>query len=325
MKRRGLGRSGDHVSAIGLGCWGMSHAYGPADERESLATMEAAIDAGINFFDTADVYGDGHNERLIARILKHRRNEVTIASKFGFVGDEHGAVGVCGRPAYVAAACDRSLQRLGIETIDLYYLHRLDPRVPIEETVGAMASLVAAGKVRWIGLSEVSADTLGRAHAIHPVSALQSEYSLWHRGIEPAVLPACRRLGVSLIAYSPLGRGYLTGTISSVDDLSVKDYRRGIPRFDADAMSRNRKIVERLTALATEIGASPAQLSLAWLLAKDPSIVPIPGMKRRQHVAANAAAVELRLPLQVAAALDALDDAVAGERHNAGNLKFVER
>ena len=324
MLTRRLGNHHLAVSAMGLGCWGMSHAYGPADEKESLATMERALDLGINFFDTADVYGSGHNETLIARVLKNRRQDVIIATKFGFVGDENGAVHVCGRPEYAAAACEKSLQRLGADVIDLYYLHRRDPQVPIEETVGAMADLVAAGKVRTIGLSEVSAATLRRAHAVHPVTALQSEYSLWHRDVEQTILPACRELKVSLVPYCPLGRGYLTGTLSTVDDLAEADYRRAIPRFDAAFMDLNQQIVSRLKRLSQASGHTPAQLAIAWLLAKDPSIVPIPGMKRRRHLMENVTAAAIRLSAETIAALDTLGEQVAGERHNAQNLQFVD-
>ncbi len=324
MRRRWLGNRQVRVSAIGLGCWGMSHAYGPADRQESLATLEAALDAGINFLDTADVYGDGHNERLIATVLRRRREDAVIATKFGFVGDEHGAVGVCGRPDYVRRACERSLDRLGIEAIDLYYLHRRDPDVPVEDTVGAMADLVAAGKVRHIGLSEISAATLRRAQAVHPISAIQSEYSLWHREVEHAVLPTCQELGVALVPYCPLGRGYLAGAVGSRTDLGVSDYRRAIPRFTSDAMRRNQRIFARLHTLANDSGHTPAQLSLAWLLAKDPAIVPIPGMKRRCHLEENAAAVDVHLPPEVIVQLDSLGANVAGARHNERNLLFVE-
>ena len=325
MQKHRLGNSCLDVSAIGLGCWGMSHAYGPADERESLATLECALDLGINFLDTADVYGDGHNERLIARVLKSRRKDVVVATKFGFVGDEHGAVGVCGRPDYVRSACEGSLARLGVDVIDLYYLHRRDPCVPVEETVGAMADLVDEGKIRAIGLSEVSADTLRRAHAAHPVAALQSEYSLWHRDVEQTILPACQSLGVSLVPYCPLGRGFLTGTVGAVEDLKDGDYRRAIPRFAAEAMQRNRGLIDRLNRLSRASGHSPAQLALDWLLARDPSIVPIPGMKHQRYLTENAAAADIRLSAETLDALDAFGAGVAGERHNAQNLRFVER
>lgn len=324
MQRRWLGKRHFHVSAIGMGCWGMSHAYGPADEDESLATMEQALDLGINFFDTADVYGGGHNETLIAKVLKHRRKDVRVATKFGFVGDEQGAVHVCGRPEYVVDACENSLRRLGTEVIDLYYLHRRDPQVPIEETVGAMADLVAAGKIRFVGLSEVSVDTLRRAHAVHPVTALQSEYSLWHRDVELSILPACRELQVSLIPYCPLGRGYLTGSISNLDDLAEVDYRRKIPRFNVEAMDFNRRLINRLKHLSRSSGHTPAQLAIAWLLAKDPSIVPIPGMKRRRYLNENVTAAAIRLSPETIEALDALGGRVAGKRHNAQNLQFVD-
>ena len=325
MCRRWLGNRHVEVSAIGLGCWGMSHAYGPADEKESLATLDAALDRGINFLDTADVYGDGHNESLVAKVLKRRRADVVIATKFGFVGDEHGAVGVCGRPEYVRHACERSLERLGIEVIDLYYLHRRDPQVPIEDTVGAMADLVAAGKVRHLGLSEVSASTLRQAHSVYPISAIQSEYSLWHRDVESAILPTCRELAVTLVPYCPLGRGYLAGAVCSRDDLAENDYRRIIPRFETGTMRRNRKIIDQLQQLAHDSGHTPAQLALAWLLAKDPAIVPIPGMKRRCYLEENAAAADVQMPPEVMARLDSLETMVAGARHNDGNLQFIEK
>jgi aryl-alcohol dehydrogenase-like predicted oxidoreductase len=323
MHLRWLGNRHLHVSAIGLGCWGMSHAYGPADEQESLATLETALDLGINFLDTADVYGGGHNETLIAKLLKTRRREVVVATKFGFIGDEHGTVNVCGRRDYVREACERSLRRLGVEVIDLYYLHRRDPSVPVEETVGAMADLVTEGKIRRIGLSEVGADTLRRAHAVHPVTALQSEYSLWQRDVEDTVLPVCRELGISLVPYCPLGRGYLTGTVQGVSDLAQGDYRRAIPRFAAAAMRHNRHLIERLNHLSRISGHTAAQLALAWLLARDPAIVPIPGMKRRRYLYENAAAAAIRLSPDMIDALDALVARVAGERHNARNLRFV--
>ena len=324
MQKRRLGKNHLEVSAIGLGCWGMSHAYGPADEKESLATLESALDLGITFIDTADVYGDGHNENLIAGVLKNRRREVVIATKFGFVGDEHGAVGVCGRPEYVAAACEKSLQRLGIDVIDLYYLHRLDPLVPIEETVGAMADLVARGKIRFIGLSEVSAGTLRRAHAVHPVTALQSEYSLWHRDVEKTIMPACRDLGISLVPYCPLGRGYLTGTVNPEKTFAKEDYRRNIPRFAAESMNLNQHLIDRLIHLSRTSGHTPAQLALAWLLERDLSIVPIPGMKRRRHLRENVTATSIRLSPEMIETLDALGEQVAGARHNADNLRFVD-
>ncbi|MGA6924263.1 MAG: aldo/keto reductase [Desulfosarcina sp.] len=325
MINRRLGKSDLQVSAIGLGCWGMSHAYGPADEKESLATLENALDRGVNFLDTADVYGSGHNEALIARVLKNRRSDAVVATKFGFVGDENGVVDVCGRPDYVRSACEKSLQRLGIETIDLYYLHRRDPKVPVEETVGAMSELVAEGKVRFLGLSEVSAVTLRRAHRVHPITALQSEYSLWHREVESTTLPVCHELNIAMVPYCPLGRGYLTGSVKSAGDLADGDYRRDIPRFGSEAMNLNRPLMDRLYALSLQSGHTPAQLALAWLLAVSPGVVPIPGMKRRGHLRENTAAADIRLSVDVMDVLDGLDERVAGERHNAQNLRFVEQ
>ena len=322
MKTRVLGNNHLVASAIGLGCWGMSHAYGYADEKESIATLNRCLDLGLNFLDTADVYGDGHNEALIANVLKFRRQEAVVATKFGFVGDEHGTVRVNGRPEYVRAACEQSLRRLGTDRIDLYYLHRLDKTVPVEETVGAMADLVSEGKIRCIGLSEVSVNTLERACRVHPVTALQSEYSLWHRDVEKEVLPACRRLRVSLVPFSPLGRGFLTGRVP--DTLAAGDYRRMIPRFSRDMVDRNARVLERLKALAKQAGASASQLSLAWLLSRDPAVIPIPGMKRRLYVEENMAAVDLSLSADIVRELEQLASAVSGARHNAANLEFVD-
>ena len=324
LNRRILGRSHLEVSSLGLGCWGMSHAYGKADEKESLATVNFCLDRGINFLDTADVYGDGHNEMLLAKVLKHRRHEAVLATKFGFVGDEHGKIGVNGRPGYVRAACEKSLKRLGIDVIDLYYFHRRDPGVPIEETVGAMAELVNEGKIRYIGLSEISSATLRKAQSIHPVTALQSEYSLWHRDVEKEILPACSELGVSLVPFSPLGRGFLTGTITAAGDLSSGDYRQNLPRFDAEAMKRNQSMVSGLLHLADQVGATPSQLALAWLLARDKHIVPIPGMKHRKYVDENLAAMDLELSDAVRQKLEGLFAEVYGLRHNRHNLQHME-
>lgn len=324
MEHRVLGRSLLEVSALGLGCWGMSHAYGRADENESLATLNCCLDQGINFLDTADVYGDGHNERLIARVLKHRRKEVVLATKFGFAGDEHGNVRVIGNPEYVRKACDNSLKRLGVGEIDLYYFHRLDPDVPIEETVGAMAALVDQGKIRYIGLSEVSSATLRKAHSVHPVTALQSEYSLWHRDVETDILPACQELGVSLVPFSPLGRGFLTGTLTGPDDLSSSDYRRNLPRFNPETMERNQAMIFQLRHLAGQLGATPSQLSLAWLLAQDKGIVPIPGMKHRKYVCENLGALNLEISDTIMHKLGRLGRDVSGLRHNAHNLRYME-
>ncbi len=324
MHTRILGDNHLEVSSIGLGCWGMSNAYGKADESESLATINHCLDLGLNFLDTADVYGDGHNEMLIAKVLKHRREEIVVGTKFGFAGDEHGNVMVNGRPAYVQTSCEKSLQRLGIDEIDLYYFHRLDPDVPIEETVGAMADLVKQGKIRYIGLSEVSASTIKRAYAVHPITALQSEYSLWHREVEKTILPVCKELNVSLVPFSPLGRGFLTGTILDSDDFEDDDYRRQIPRFDSKAMEKNHSLIEKLQQLAEKNGVLPSQLSLAWLLSRDDSIVPIPGMKQRKYVVENLAAVALSLPDEIIDELDNLKKDVYGDRHNKYNLQFID-
>ncbi len=324
MRKRILGKDHLEVSSIGLGCWGMSHAYGKADEKESLATIHQCLDQGINFLDTADVYGGGHNERLIAKVLKHRRSQAVVATKFGFTGDEHGNVRVNGRPDYVWSACEQSLGRLGIDEIDLYYFHRLDPEVPIEETVGAMADLVSQGKIRYLGLSEVSVATLVRACAVHPITALQSEYSLWHREVEHTILPACKALHVSLVPFSPLGRGFLTGTIGQSRDLEADDYRRQVPRFDPEAMKKNQSLIDTLEHLAEKNGISCSQLSLAWLLAQDDAIVPIPGMKQRKYIDENIRAVELSLPHDLVRTINQMDLNFCGDRHNSYNLQFID-
>ncbi len=324
MQNRILGNNHLTVSSIGLGCWGMSHAYGRADERESLATINHCLDLGVNFLDTADVYGDGHNEMLIAKVLKQRRKEVVVGTKFGFVGDEHGNVKINGNPEYVQTACEKSLQRLGVDEIDLYYFHRLDSYVPIEETVGAMADLVKQGKVRYIGLSEASEKTIRRAYAVHPITAIQSEYSLWHRDVEKTILPACKELNVSLVPFSPLGRGFLTGTILNSDGFEENDYRHQIPRFESEAIEKNYSLIDKLQQLAKKNGVSPSQLSLAWLLAQDDFIVPIPGMKQRKYIEENLAAVELLVPDDVIQDLDYLNMDVYGSRHNTYNLQFID-
>lgn len=324
MTYRVLGNGHLTVSSIGLGCWGMSHAYGRADEKESLATLHLCLDLGINFLDTADVYGDGHNERLISRVLKSRRREAVVATKFGFVGDEHGRVTVNGRPEYVREACENSLDRLGIDEIDLYYLHRLDPSVSVEETVGAMSDLVREGKIRFIGLSEVSARTVRRAHAVHPITALQSEYSLWHREVEKEIFPVCRDLSVSLVPFSPLGRGFLTGAVQGIEDLENHDYRRRIPRFQPGAIRENRRFLEKIQAIADRTGISLSQLSLAWLLAQSDCLVPIPGMKQQKYVRENLAAVDISLPDSVIRELNGMDADICGMRHNPHNLQFIE-
>jgi aryl-alcohol dehydrogenase-like predicted oxidoreductase len=297
MQSRKLGRDGPTVSALGLGCMGMSEFYGAHDDAESLATLRHALDLGLNFLDTADAYGPYTNEELVGRALRGRREDAFLATKFGFVRDpaNPAARGIDGSPAHVRAACEASLRRLGVAQIDLYYLHRVDPQVPIEDTVGAMAALVREGKVRYLGLSEVSADTLERAHRVHPITALQSEYSLWTRDPEGGVLQACERLGVGFVAYSPLGRGFLTGALRRVEDFAADDYRRTSPRFQGDNFTRNLMLVEKVKTLANDKGCSPAQLALAWVLAQDPHLVPIPGTRRIRNLDENLGALQVKL------------------------------
>ena len=297
MQSRKLGRDGPTVSALGLGCMGMSEFYGAHDDAESLATLRHALDLGLNFLDTADAYGPYTNEELVGRALRGRREDAFLATKFGFVRDpaNPAARGIDGSPAHVRAACEASLRRLGVAQIDLYYLHRVDPQVPIEDTVGAMAALVREGKVRYLGLSEVSADTLERAHRVHPITALQSEYSLWTRDPEGGVLQACERLGVGFVAYSPLGRGFLTGALRRVEDFAADDYRRTSPRFQGDNFTRNLMLVEKVKTLANDKGCSPAPLALAWVLAQDPHLVPIPGTRRIRNLDENLGALQVKL------------------------------
>ena len=296
LPRRRLGNQGPEVSALGLGCMGMSDFYGPADDAQSLAVLNHALDIGINFLDTADMYGIGANERLLSRLLATRRDEVVIATEFGNVRAPDGAVTrIDGSPAYVREACDASLQRLGVDHIDLYYQHRVDKTVPIEETVGAMAELVQAGKIRHLGLSEASAATIRRAHAVHPIAAVQTEYSLWSRDVEAEILPACRELGIALVPYSPLGRGFLTGAIRSAEQLAPDDRRRIHPRFQGENLDQNLALADALSTLAREWGHTPAQLALAWLLAQGDDIVPIPGTRSTARLDENAAAARLTL------------------------------
>lgn len=326
MQHRPLGRTGQTVSALGLGCMGMSEFYGARDDGESLATLEAALGAGINFFDTADTYGHGHNEELVGRFLKSRRDQVVLATKFGIVrkpGTYERRVD--NSPAYIRSACDASLQRLGVERIDLYYMHRRNSDVPVEESVGAMAELVSQGKVKALGLSEVSVETLRRAHKVHPIAAVQSEYSLWSRDPEQGMLHACAELGVTFVAYSPLGRAFLTGTVSDPDKLPEGDFRKASPRFQAEALERNNRLVAALEKFAAEHKAKPAQIALAWLLGKHPHVVPIPGTKRRTYLAENAAAAEIKLNAADIAELDRMfaPDAVAGARYTEEGMKGV--
>lgn len=318
MKYRKLGSCPLEISAIGLGAMAMTNIYGQADEGEAIATVHAAIDAGLNFIDSSDAYGGGKNEEMLGRALKGRRDQAVLATKFGNLGST-----VNGRPEYVVEACDKSLQRLDTDVIDIYFQHRVDGDVPIEDTVGAMSRLVERGKVRYLGLSEAGPDTIRRAHATHPIAALQTEYSLWTRVVEDDILPVCRELGIGFIAYSPLGRGMLTGTIAGLDSLAEGDRRRDHPRYHEDNIETNVALVEPLKAVAAEKGCTPAQLALAWLLAQGGDIVPIPGTKRRTHMAENLEAVDIELdPDDVAAIGGALDfSAVAGDRYPEAQLK----
>ncbi len=318
MQTRKLGNQGLEVSMQGLGCMGMSEFYGDTDDEESLATIHRALELGVTFLDTADMYGPFTNERLVGRAIRGRRDEVVLASKFGNVRGENGErLGVRGDPEYVRTACDASLARLGVEHIDLYYQHRVDPKVPIEETVGAMAELVEAGKVRFIGLSEAAPDTVRRAHNVHPVSALQTEFSLWTRDVEDRILPTTRELGIGFVAYSPLGRGFLSGRFTSPDDIPEDDFRRHNPRFQGENFTRNMEIVERVRTIAQEKGLTPAQLALAWVHHQGEDVVPIPGTKRRRYLEENAAATEVELSDEELRRLDeaAPPGLTAGDRY----------
>jgi len=329
MEMRRLGKEGLTVSAMGLGCMGMSEFYGATDEQESIATIHRALDLGLTLLDTADVYGPYLNEELVGRAIRDRRDQVVLATKFGIVRDpaQPSARGVNGQPEYVRASCEASLQRLGIETIDLYYQHRVDPKTPIEDTVGAMAGLVQEGKVRFIGLSEASPETLRRACAIHPVSALQTEYSLWSRDPEDQILPTCRQLGVGFVAYSPLGRGFLAGQIKRFEDLAPDDYRRSSPRFQGENFNRNLALVRRIEEMANGKGCTASQLALAWVLSQGQDIVPIPGTKRRKYLEENIAAMELRLSKSDRAQIEeaAPKGAVVGLRYPEAMMQLVGR
>ncbi|PPJ38936.1 aldo/keto reductase [Nocardia nova] len=316
MATRKLGES--TVGAQGLGCMGMSQAYGVRDnDEESIATIRRALDLGVTLLDTANVYGGGANEELVGKAIAGRRDQVVLATKFGIVWGEGGSMGARGDAAYVAQSCDESLKRLGVDHIDLYYQHRVDPNVPVEETWGALSELVTAGKVRYLGISEASAQTIRRAQAVHPVTALQSEWSLWTRGIEEEVLPTCRELGIGIVPFSPLGRGFLTGSITSTADLPADDMRRALPRFADDNIDRNLAVVAELRAMAAEKGVTAGQLALAWVQARGDDVVPIPGTKRRSYLEQNVAATEIELSAEDLARIEAVApaDAFAGARY----------
>ncbi|MEB6334826.1 aldo/keto reductase [Serratia rhizosphaerae] len=331
MKQRTLGSNGLSVSALGLGCMGMSDFYSTAyDEKEAIATLHRALELGVTLLDTADMYGPHTNEQLVGKAIKGKREQVFLATKFGIVRDpaDPQARGVCSRPEYIRRAVEGSLQRLGVETIDLYYQHRVDPEVPIEEVVGTLADLIKQGKIRHIGLSEASAATLERAHQVHPITALQSEYSLWTRDVElQGQLAACERLGIGFVAYSPLGRGFLTGAIQRPDDLAEDDFRRSNPRFQGENFARNLALVEKVSELAQAKGVTPSQLALAWVMAQGEHIVPIPGTKRRRYLEENVAAASLALSAQELAAIEAVfpQQAAAGARYGQESMGYVNR